>query len=332
MVLTLHNLATDCLRFSMHFFYPIQQSAQHIYHTALPLLPASSHLQKSHLQSVVDGQLSLVTAFIGAPSTWGLLLRTIDVRPRQLTCITTSGQSIIAGCGDIVNIYDAVTGVLQQFLSPSEAVTKIQASLDGSTLFFAHSSSVTMWDVQTGGLIHTFTMQPRVNDIAVSTSESHVACGSSDGSVAFWNIRTKEEGRSFGNGQPVVTICWLPLQKLAVATQNSLYIRDVAAGKTVDSLSIPDHVWGMVYLEEKDEFLVGTSRPGREGNMEPYFLETISHRYPEPLDKRRSMENRGRLVRRKLYRGKQSPMHLRQLTRPTFVGNDIACKIGRAHV
>jgi WD40 repeat protein len=71
---------------------------------------------------------------------------------------------------DIVNIYDAVTGVLQQSLSPSETVTKIQASPDGSTLFFAHSSSVTMWDVQTGGLIHTFTTQLRVNDIAVSVS------------------------------------------------------------------------------------------------------------------------------------------------------------------
>jgi WD40 repeat protein len=215
----------------MHFFHPIQQCAQQIYHTALPLSPTSSQLQKSCLQSVTDDQLSLVTAFVGAPSTWGLLLRTIDIRPRQLTCITTSGQRIIAGCGDIVNIYDAVTGVLQQSLSPSETVTKIQASPDGSTLFFAHSSSVTMWDVQTGGLIHTFTTQSEVNDIAVSTSGDHIACGSSDGSVRFWNIHTKKEGRGFGNGQPVVTICWLSPQKFAVATQNSLYICDVTAGE-----------------------------------------------------------------------------------------------------
>ena len=327
MVLILHSLATDCLQFSMHFFHPIQQSAQHIYHTALPLLPTSSHLQKFHLQSVVDNQLSCVASFIciGAPSTWGLLLRTIDVRPRQLTCITTSGQSIIAGCGDIVNIYDAVTGVLQQSLSHSEAVTKIQASPDGSTLFLAHSSSVTMWDVQTGGLVHTFTIQSEVNDIAVSTSDGYIACGLSDGSIVFWNIRTKEEGRGFGNGQPVVAICWLPSQKLAVATQNSLYIRDVAAGKTVGNFSIPDRVWGMVYFGEKDEFLVGTSRPGGQGDQEQCSLETISHRNPEPLDRRRSTENRGRLMRRKLCQGKQSAIHLGELTRPTLVGKNIAC-------
>ena len=107
-IATLHNLATVYLRLTMHFFHPIQQCAQHIYYTALPLSPTSSHLQNFCLQNVTDGQLSHVTAFIGAPETWGLLLRTIDIRPRQLTCITTFGQEIIAACGNIVNIYDAV--------------------------------------------------------------------------------------------------------------------------------------------------------------------------------------------------------------------------------
>jgi hypothetical protein len=94
-----------CLQMlSMHFFHPIQQCAQQIYLTALPLSPTSSHLQNTCLQNVVDNQLSHVTAFVGAPSTWGLLLRTIDTRPRDLTCITTSGQQIIAACEDIVNI------------------------------------------------------------------------------------------------------------------------------------------------------------------------------------------------------------------------------------
>ena len=267
---------------------------------------------------MTDDQLSLVTAFIGAPSTWGLLLRTIDIRPRQLTCITTSGQRIIAACGEIVNIYNAVTGVLHQSLSASETITKMQASPDGFTLFFAHSSSVTMWDAQTGGLIHTFITQPNVIDVALSASGDHIACGSSDGSVAFWNIRTKE-GKGFGNGQPVVTICWLSPQKLAVATQNSLYIHDTAAGKTVDSLSIPDRVWGMIYSGE-DEFLVGTSRPGLQAYQELCSLETISNRHPGPLERKRPTVSRG-----KLYRGKQSSMYLGELMRPTIMGKEIAC-------
>jgi len=310
---------------TMHFFYPIQQCAQQIYHSALPLSTTSSHLQKSCLQSVIDDQLSNVTAFIGAHNTWGLLLRTIDVRTRELTCITTSGQRIIAGCGDIVEIYDAVTGVLQQSLSASEPVTKIQTSPYGSTLFFAHSSSVTMWDVQTGGLIHTFTTQPKVNDVALSASGDRIASGSSDGSVRFWNVRTKAEGTSFGNGQLVVTICWLSPQKLAVATQNCLYIRDVVAGRTVDNLFIPDRLWGMFYFEEKDEFLVGTSRRSLQADQELYSLETIPHQRPKPFEKRHSAVDRGQPARRSpAYRRNQS-LTPGQLMRPTIVGKEIAC-------
>lgn len=203
----LYDLATDCLRLSMYFFHPIQQCAQQVYHSALPLSPISSQLRKYSLQSVIDNQLSHVAAFSGAPDNWGLLLRTIDVRPRQITCIATSIQRIVAVCENIVNIYNAVTGVPIQSLYVPETVIKIQGSPDGSILFFSHSYSVTMWDVQTGGLIHTFATQSEINDIAVSTTGDHITCGLSDGSIVFWNIHTKEEGKYPGDGQPVVTIC-----------------------------------------------------------------------------------------------------------------------------
>ena len=182
-----------------------------------------------------------------------------------------------------------------------------------------------MWDVQTGGLIHTFTTQSKVSDIAISTSGDHIACGKSNGYVTFWNTHTKVEGKGFGNGQPVVTICWLSPQKLAVATQNSLYIHNVAAGETLDSLSFPNCVWGMVYFGDEDEFLVGTSQQGQGGDQELCLFETTSHRRPEPLEKRQSMIHRGRLVRRRIYRGRQSPTHSGQLTYPTAVGKEIVC-------
>jgi len=303
----------------MHFFHPIQQCAQQIYHTALPLSPTSSCLQNSYLQSITDNQLSHVTAFIGAPRTWGLLLRTIKTRPRKLTCITTSGQGIIAGCEDIVNIYDAVTGLFQQSLSPSEPVTKIQASPDGSTLFFAHSSSVTMWDVQTGGLIHTFTKKSKVNEIAVSISGNYFACGLSNCSVSVWNTRTKKEGKGFWGSQPIVAICWLPPQKLVVTTQSSLYIHAVTTGETLDVISIPNHVWGMVYCGDKDEFLVGTLE------SDGCSFRAISSRHSKPPKKRPPKVHRVQAVRRDMCQEKQSPTHPGQLTRPTLVGKDVVC-------
>ena len=256
-VTTLYSLATDCLRLSMHFFYPIQQCAQQVYHTAVPLSPTISQFHKFCLQSIIDNQLSHVTAFLGAPDTWGLLLRTIDIRPKQPTCIATSTQRIISACEDTVNIYDAVTGVLQQSLCAPERVTKIHISPDGSTLFFSHHFSVTMWDVQTGGLINTFTTQSEIRDITVSTT--YIACGSFDGSVTSWNINTKEEGKPFRNDQSVVVICWSSPQELAVATQSTLYIHDIIVGGTLAKFNIPGNVWGMIYLGDEGVFLVGTA-------------------------------------------------------------------------
>ena len=310
----LDNLATDCLRLSMHFFHPIQQCAQQVYHTAVPLSPTSSHLRGFCLQSIVDNRLSCVTTFLGAPRTWGLLLRTIDVRPRQLTCIATSPHRVISACGDAVNVYDAVTGVPRQSLRASKTVKKILGSPDGSLLFFVHTRSMTMWDVQTGGLINTFTVLSEVNDAAVSAT--HIACGLSDGSLQCWDIHTKANSGGGGNGQPVVAICWLSHQELAVVTQNTLYIRNIVTGKVPRWRSIPGHAWGMVYLKGRRQLLVGTSPPGPGVGQECSFVTIEYGRLSEP--QRRSGPQEPEPL-------SQSSPHNRRLSSPTLVGKEIAC-------
>ena len=340
-LIPLYNLAADCLRLSMHFFHPIQQCAQQVYHTAVPLSPTSSQLRKSCLQSIVDNQLSHVTAFLGAPHTWGLLLRTIDTRPKKLNCIATSGQMIISACEDIVNIYDAVTGVLQQSICVTEMVVKIKPSPNGTILFLAHSSSVTMLDVQTGGLIHTFTAQSEINDIAVSTT--HIACGSSDGLVIFWDIHTKEGGECFGNGQPVVNIYWSSPQDLVVATQGTLYTHNIIDGTSSVWFFTPGSIWGMVYLE--NEFLVGTTWQVQEVGQKQSFFVSMSDtgtllqwelpdqphviRIDGDLQLWLSEESVQSQVYAPFLRGKQSEnptlVYSGQLKSPTLVGKEIAC-------
>ena len=321
--IVLYGLATDCLRLSMHFFHPIQQCAQQVYHSALPLSPTSSQLRKHCLQAVIDEQLSYVTVFSGAPDTWGLLLRTIDARPKQLTCIMTSVQRIIATCEDIVNIYDAVTFVLQQSFCTPEIITKIQGSPDGSVLFFAHSHSVTAWDVQTGGLIHTFTTQSKINDIAVPMSGDHIAYTLSDGAIESWNVRTKG-GRGFGSGQPVSAICWLSPNELIVATQDSVYTANITILHTSNSLPVPGCIWGMVYLGD-DKFLVGTSLQGRGTDQEQCSLRIISRQHLDVHQEFRPPAHLGQLTCQRTFQEGQVPIYLGQLTCPTYVGNEVVC-------
>ena len=314
-VTTLHDFATDCLRLSMHFFHPIQQCAQQIYHSALPLSPTSSHLHKVCLRNFVDKQLPHVAAFSQAPKTWGSLLRTIDIRPRQLTSIAACSQRIIAACENIVNIYDAVTFVLEQSLCIPEMVTKIQNSPDGSILFFAHSFSVTMWDVQTGGLIHTFTTQSKINDFTVSTTGDHIACGLSDGCIAFWDIHTKEEGKMIGNGQPVIAVHWLLLQELVVATQNSIHVHNTAMSQTKGGLPTPGSVWGLVNSVDGCNFLVGTSRSGGKPDQEWCALRPIRYTLG-CLDWQPWLP---------IEWNSQMPAPLGRLTHPIRVDSDIVC-------
>jgi WD40 repeat protein len=268
------------------------------------------------VQNFVDNQLSPVTAFSGAPKEWGLLLRTINVSPRRLTCIATSAQRIVAACEEIVNIYDAVTFVLRQSLRIPETVTKIRDTPDESTLFFAHSHSITMWDVQTGGLTHTFTTQPEIGDIAVSTTGDHIACGSSNGSVTFWNVDTKVEGESFGNSEPVVAVFWLSPRKLAVATQGTVYAHDIGVGETLGSFSVPGRVWGMVHSPlGRGEFLVGTSQLGKGAGRDLSFLRiTVSKR-----GRVSEYCEQGRLFTQPLTRPGE------ELLSPTVAGRMIAC-------
>lgn len=259
----------------MHFFHPIQRCAQQIYHTALPLSPTSLPLRLSCLQMVIENRLSRVAAFSRAPDAWGSLQRTIDVRPRQLTCITTSAQRIIAACEETVNLYDAITFVLRQSLHAPETVTKIQVSPDGSILFFAHSSSVAIWDVQTGGLVHTFTTLPRITDIELSAGGSHRM------RLVRRICRILECPHQRGGkrlrDQPVVTVHWFSPLEIAVATQNSLYIQNISVGETSCSFVIPWRVRGMVHLADGGGFLVGTSRPAMRGNQEMTAFEFIRY-------------------------------------------------------
>ena len=270
----------------------------------------------------MDDQLSCVTAFSGALDTWGLLLRVIDVRPRQLTCITTFPQRIVAACGDVVNIYDAVTFVLRQSLSTPEPAKKIHGSPHGSILFAAHYLSITMWDVQTGGLIHTFTTRSRINDTAVSTTGDHIACGLSDGTVVSWDIHTKEKIKASGNGQPVEAILWLSSAELAIATQSSVYVWNFTDGETSNSLSTPGQVCGMVRSEDASYFLVGTSWLGKEARLEVCTLKPI--KYAEHSDRPPGGFYPGRLDWQPAF-GSSMSIPLGRLTCPTFVDNEVVC-------
>jgi WD40 repeat protein len=197
----LPDLAMDCIRFTLHFFRPIQMSAQHIYRTALPLSPETSTLRlqfcRSHPEEKwTTRQMSSSSLY----ARWGGVLRTIKAESGRFTHMAVAGQRIAAVCGDnTVNVYDAVTGVLRLTLKAPQRVINVVGSPDGSVLFCAHQRfhEITLWDMQTGGLIHTFTMKSEIRDIAVSLTGRYLASCSHDGTLEFWDVERRCEGSRF---------------------------------------------------------------------------------------------------------------------------------------
>jgi WD40 repeat protein len=128
-----------------------------------------------------------------------------------------------------------------------------------------------MWDVQTGGLTHTFATRSEITDVAVSTTGDHIACGSSDGSVIFWNIHTKAEGKSFRERSAgcshllVVVLISSRLRLRQPFISTSIASRGTLEKLLHSRLCVGNGLFG------GREPLVGTSLPGQGAGQQLYF-------------------------------------------------------------
>jgi len=228
-------------------------SAQHIYHTALPLSPRASTLRerffKSHPSWEEDWTIRQASSQ-SLPATWGAILRTIKADFGRFTHVAVASQIIAAVCEDnTVNVYDAATGVLRLSLNTPRQVTKAEGSPDGTVLFCAHQCTreITLWDMQTGGLVHTFTTAFEISDIAVSSMGKYLASCSSNGTFRFWEVETRCGDLRFF-GQPVVCIRWLePEDQVALALKGTVMVLEMTTGGTLHTFSIRESVRGIAF-------------------------------------------------------------------------------------
>jgi WD40 repeat protein len=237
-------------------------SAQHIYHTALPLSPETSILRSRFFgihPSVEDDWTTRQTSSSSLPATWGAILRTIKADSGKFAFVAVAGQRIAAVCEEnIVNVYDAVTGVIRLSLNAPRRVTKVEGSPDGTVLFCAHrcAREITLWDTQTGGLIHTFTTKFEIDDIAISLAGKYLASCSSDGTFRFWEVENRCGGSCF-LGEPIVSICWLePEDQVALALKGTVVVLEITTGRTLHTFPVTGSVRGVAFSAGKRQLAV----------------------------------------------------------------------------
>ena len=162
------DLAQDCLRFVAGYFELISASCAHIYHSALVVAPRESivrQLYQSHARP-------LMRVVHGTPTSW-------DPNTASASCPSEIMRAVWSPCsrfiaiswGDIptIDVLDSVTLQRLQSFRPLPNVTMWSGVLifspDARILTYHgipdgdHEQCVSSWDLQTGGLVSTITLQ-----------------------------------------------------------------------------------------------------------------------------------------------------------------------------
>ena len=180
--------------------------------------------------------------------------------------MATFGHRIAVTDNDgMVGIYDSVTGVLRLSLNFKDSAQAMRGSPDGSVLFCAHkTSSITAWDMQTGGLIHSFDLERNAEEIAVSSKGRYLAYGSSGGFVEVLEVANTMKGAVIWACSLITHFCWLePEERIAVSTDVSVHIWDIVTGTVLESFTIRHPADRMVYSQKFNQLaIMGGSPPG----------------------------------------------------------------------
>ena len=181
--------ANDSQKFILDHFDTIKSSPSHIYHSALPLCPSSSWLQKCYGVEFSPE----VRVVKGVPAGWGKCSRTVSLDGRT-RCLSCWNKTIAVGLDHRnIIILDAITGSqIATFSGHADEVSCLVFSSDGRSLVSgSDDKTVKLWDMQTGGVVKTFSGHTHwIHSVSISPDSAMIASGSYDKSICLWNIHT----------------------------------------------------------------------------------------------------------------------------------------------
>ena len=145
------DTARDCFRFVTKFFEPINVSAVHIYHSALELSPFSSIVRKLYYHW---RGTSFPRVVAGTPDAWDECIHLNGEAYYHSYTWSPCGRFIAARALETVDIRDPLSSELLSTLTQpnAENTGQLTYSPDGHSLASLCSPSLTIWDIQTGGV------------------------------------------------------------------------------------------------------------------------------------------------------------------------------------
>ncbi|KAG9076262.1 hypothetical protein FRC06_009602, partial [Ceratobasidium sp. 370] len=194
--------ARDLYHFVRTFYYPISESAPHLYVSGLSFSPMTTiitQLRQEHFPKTIKllGQI--------APD-WSPWLQCISHGTKVMAvAISPDSRRVVSGSSNgMVRVWDMDTGALvgDPLIGHSAAVASVAFSPDGRRIVSgSYDETVRMWDANTGGLIGSPLVEHphRVYSVAFSPDGRYTAHGTSGNAVRIWNGET-----STSTGSPFV--------------------------------------------------------------------------------------------------------------------------------
>ncbi|MBX3727790.1 MAG: WD40 repeat domain-containing protein, partial [Candidatus Sumerlaeia bacterium] len=144
-------------------------------------------------------------------TTTGELLHVIPVEQGNwpfAVALTPDNSRFVIGSHSKVTIYDMATGnEIRVIPRPNEVVSTIAVSPDGTHLLTGTlTAAVTMWNLETGALVRTFTGHTGVNGgpVAFSRDGTRALVGSTE--AVIWDAATGEVLQTFQNAEGVLSL------------------------------------------------------------------------------------------------------------------------------
>lgn len=183
----------DCFYFVTKFFEPIKASANHVYHSALELCPASSIVRKLYYHSR-HHVIRLPRVLAGAPNSWDPIVSISNKDYGDAFCAwSPCGQFVAVQTHSVVEIRNQLTFELLTVLQPAEATRLLVGALayspDGRSLACASDIGTLIWDIQTGGVARVIEREEQITSL-VWSSDGRL-CATSFGNEA-WHVHTDD--------------------------------------------------------------------------------------------------------------------------------------------
>ena len=178
----------DSKQFILDNFDVVQDCPAKIYHVAPMLCPPSSWLHAYY-----SSEFSHKIKVVAGPAQWGTCIcKAVGIGYGSPLAYWNNSIAATSSNREDIIILDALTCRQIATLSGhTSLISSLVYSSDGTFLVSgSYDKTIKLWDVQTGGVIKTFSHTKDVNSVSISADDTMIISANYDYSAHLWNIKT----------------------------------------------------------------------------------------------------------------------------------------------